>query len=466
MGLVLDRIEAEGLAQLSYLVGDDAAGTAAVIDPRRDVDAYLDAARRHGVRIAHIIETHIHADFVSGARELAARTGASICGGRSDDYRFELRQLDDGDQIDLGGVRLRALHTPGHTPEHVSLLAFDAKQGEEPFAVFTGDTLFNLDVGRPDLLGGGTEQRLARQLYHSLFEVLVPLGDRVEVYPCHGAGSACGRAIGDRNQSTIGNERVYSEALRPRSEDEFVQWMLGGMPEPPRHYARLKKVNAAGAPLRGGLPVVPPLAPAELRERASKQDALVLDARSILAFGGGHVPGALNIALRPEFPNWVGWMVDPDVEILLIVESERDLLPTVEHLYRLGYDRLGGYLLDGMTSWQNAGLGLSSVRQWTVHDLDRHRQDGDLVVLDVRSDEEWAEGHVPGARHIYVPHLEDRLGELDRGKAVATYCGTGFRASIAASLLKRNGFREVINVPGSWTAWKAAELPVEKPTRS
>ncbi|KAA0686250.1 MULTISPECIES: MBL fold metallo-hydrolase [Azospirillum] len=465
MGLILDRIEAEGLAQLSYLIGDDAAGVAAVIDPRRDVDVYLETARRRGVRIVHIVETHIHADFVSGACELAARTGATIHGGRSEDYRFDLHQLSEGAEIGLGSVRLRALHTPGHTPEHMSLLAFDAKQGEDPFAVFTGDTLFNLDVGRPDLLGDGTEQRLAKQLYRSLFEALVPLGDRVEVYPGHGAGSSCGRAIGDRNQSTIGNERTYSEALRPRSEDEFVRWMLSGMPEPPRHYARLKNVNAAGPPLRGGLPVVPPLPPEEFRERASKPDTLVLDTRSILAFGGGHVPGALNIVLRPEFPTWVGWMVDPDRELLLIVESERDLALVVEHLYRLGYDTIGGHLLDGMSSWQNAGFELAHVGQWTVQDLDRHRQDGDLIVLDVRTDEEWAEGHVPGARHIYVPHLAEHLNELDRDKEVATYCGTGYRASIAASLLKRRGFREVINVPGSWTAWKAANLPVESPKR-
>jgi hydroxyacylglutathione hydrolase len=239
--------------------------------------------------------------------------------------------------------------------------------------------------------------------------------------------------------------------------------MLDGMPEPPRHYARLKKVNAAGAPLRGGLPAVQPLPPGEFRKRASKPDALVLDARSILAFGGGHVPGALNIALRPEFPTWAGWMVDPNREILLVVESERDLVPVVEHLYRLGYDIIGGYLLDGMTSWQNAGFELAHVRQWTVHELDRHRQDEGLVVLDVRSDEEWAEGRVPGARHIYVPRLEEHLGEIDRGKAVVAYCGTGFRASIAASLLKRKGFHEAIIVPGSWTAWKAAKLPVEKP---
>lgn len=240
MALVLEQINAEGLAHLSYLVGDDKAGVAAVIDPRRDVDVYLQMARARGVRITHIVETHIHADFVSGSHELKARTGAPIYGGKSDDYQFELQQMSEGEELPLGSVTLRAMHTPGHTPEHVSLLIFDSKQGREPFGVLTGDTLFNLDVGRPDLLGGGTEKKLAAQLYHSLFDKLLPLGDRIEVYPCHGAGSSCGKSIGDRRHSTIGNERIFSEALKQRTEQEFVEWILSDMPEPPRHYPRLK----------------------------------------------------------------------------------------------------------------------------------------------------------------------------------------------------------------------------------
>jgi hydroxyacylglutathione hydrolase len=463
MTLLLERIDTEGLAQLSYVIGDTRAGVAAVIDPRRDVEAYLRLAREHGVRITHILETHIHADFVSGAHELKARTGAEIVGGASADYRFPLRQMIDGEEIALGSVGLRALHTPGHTPEHLSFLLRDAQQGEAPFAVFTGDTLFNLDVGRPDLLGGGTETALARQLYHSLFEKLVPLGDRVEVYPCHGAGSACGKSIGDRKQSTIGNERLFNPALKDRGEAAFVDWLLGGMPEPPRHYARLKKVNAVGAPVRGGVPVAPPLPPAEFQRLAEEDGTVVIDARSMLAFGGGHVPGAINIGLRPEFPNWVGWMIPPDARILLVVESERDLPLATAQLFRLGYDVMEGYLQDGMTRWQNAGLPLARVTEWTVHELDRHRQDPDLVVLDVRGEEEFANGFVPGARHIYVPHLEERVGELDRNKAIATYCGSGYRASIAASLLQKHGFKTVINIPGSWTAWRAADLAVEQP---
>lgn len=291
MGLVLEQIETEGLAQLSYLVGDDSSGEAAVIDPRRDVDVYLERARAPGLRLLHAVETHIHADFVSGSRELQARTGARIHGGRSDGYRFDLEPLSD---LQVGDLRLQALHTPGHTPEHVSVLLVDPGQGEEPCAIFTGDTLFNRDVGRPDLAGDDAEGP-ARDLYRSLFRKLVPLGDRMEVYPGHGAGSGCGKSIGDHLRTTIGNERLYSDALKERSEDEFVHWLLEGLPEPPRHYRRLKEVNARGPSVRGGcVPVLPPLPPGEVRERQGK-GALVLDARSMLAF----VARGVGVGTRP-----------------------------------------------------------------------------------------------------------------------------------------------------------------------
>ncbi|MCU0567030.1 MAG: rhodanese-like domain-containing protein [Oculatellaceae cyanobacterium Prado106] len=463
MALVLEQINAEGLAHLSYLVGDDRAGVAAVIDPRRDVNIYLQRARELGVRITHILETHIHADFVSGSHELKAHTQAPIYGGKSQDYQFDLCPMSEGDTLQIGNVTLQALHTPGHTPEHVSFLIMDAKQGNSPFGIFTGDTLFNLDVGRPDLLGGGTERQLATQLYDSLLNKLLPLGDRIEIYPSHGAGSACGKSIGDRRQSTIGNEKRFSPALKTRSEAEFVEWILGGMPEPPRFYARLKKVNAKGAPVKGDVPILPPLSPTEFQRHLQDDQTVIVDARSILAFGGGHIPGAINIALRPEFPNWVGWMIEPEQNILLVLESARGVQLASEQLFRLGYDHVVGYLHDGMTSWQNAGLPLQPVREWTVHELYEHLNDPNLTVLDVRGDDEYKQGKVPGAKHIYVPHLEEHLDELDRHQPIATYCGSGYRASIAASLLQKHSFQSVINIPGSWLAWKAAELPVEQP---
>jgi hydroxyacylglutathione hydrolase len=464
MSLVLEQIKSPGLAQLSYIVGDDSAGVAAVIDPRRDIEIYLQRARQLGLRLTHAIETHIHADFVSGARELQASLDIPVLGGRSDDYQFDYQPLTSGDTITLGNITLEALHTPGHTPEHISLLLSDTKQGQQPFAIFTGDFVFNLDVGRPDLLGEDTKKPLARQLYQSLFEQLIPLGDRLEIYPCHGAGSACGKSIGDRTQSTIGNERLFNPAFQDRSPEEFVDWLLSDMPEPPRHYARLKKVNAAGAPLRGCLQTPQSLSVEDFQRQMNAPDTVVIDTRSMLAFGGGHLPGAINIGLGSAFPSWVGWMIDPNQSLLLITEGPDALRQVSEHLFRIGYDNVVGYLHGGMTSWQTAGLPLQRITQMPVQELHEHLDQKDLDILDVRSDQEYLSGAVPGSRHLYLPHLEENLSQLDHTKAVATYCGSGYRASIAASLLQKHGFASVVNIPGSWSAWKSTNLPVEQPT--
>lgn len=461
--LVFEPVFTEGLAQISYMVGDSKTAVAAVIDPRRDIDIYLTMARERGLQITYVIETHIHADFASGAQALASRTGAQLIGGRSDAYQFDLRQVSGGETLTLGQVSLQVMHSPGHTPEHISLLLFDAQQGDEPFALFTGDTLFNLDIGRPDLLGDDSKRRLAGELYQTLFTRYRPLGDRIEVYPCHGAGSACGKSIGDRRQTTLGNERLFNPALRDaRDEETFVQWTLADLPEPPRHFARLKRLNAQPIKESSGPTLPPPLSPHELQTRAADDDAQLVDIRSILAFGGGHVPDAINIPLRTEFVNWAGWMLDDTRPILLVGESVGDIYQAVTHLYRIGLDNIEGYLRNGMTDWQNAALPLNNVQQWTVHELNAQRDEADVQVLDVRSPNEVAKGKVPGAKHIFVPHLTDRLDELATDKTIATYCGSGYRASIAASILKRAGFRSVANVPGSWIAWTAAELPVEK----
>ncbi|WP_312913950.1 MBL fold metallo-hydrolase [Stutzerimonas nitrititolerans] len=460
--LVFEPFYTDGLAQISYLIGDSKAAVAAVIDPRRDIDIYLQMAKARGLRIAYAIETHIHADFVSGAQALAKRTGAQIIGGRADNYEFELRQVSGGETIELGQATLQVMHTPGHTPEHISLQLLDAQQGDQPIALFTGDTLFNLDVGRPDLLGEGSERKLAGALYHTLFDHYLPLGDRIEIYPCHGAGSACGKSIGDRRHSTLGSERLFNPALREqRSEDAFIDWLLADMPEPPRHYARLKQLNVRSAVQMEGASLPPPLAPSEFETLAAR-GMQVVDVRSILAFGGGHVPGAINIALRNEFVNWAGWMLDDARPILLVGESADDVHQAVTQLYRIGLDDIRGYLRNGMTDWQNAALPLNRLQEWTVHELNARREAPDVQVLDVRSPQEVAAGRVPGARHIFVAHLADRLNELDPDKTTVTYCGSGYRASIAASILKKAGFRDVANVPGSWMAWKAANLPVQE----
>jgi len=469
MALVFEQINSPGLAALSYLVGDRDGGVAAVIDPRRDVECYLERAQALDVRIVAIVETHIHADFVSGSHELAALTGAAIYGGRSEDYGFAVRALDDGDEIELGAVRLRALHTPGHTPEHVALLLFDRQQGEEPFGLFSGDLLFNLEVGRPDLLGEERKRVLAGQLYDSLFVKLGQLPDRIEVYPGHGAGSACGGSIGDRLQSTLGNERLFSPALRPREKEQFIDWLLGSLGEPPRYYSYLKKVNAVGAPLRGGVPAPPALSVQEFAARAGDQGVVVVDGRTMHAFAAGHIPGAINLPVDDHFPMWLGSVVDPAGQILLVVDDPHQLAQAARHAYRIGYDGLIGYLHGGMAAWEQSGRQLAHGELMSVHELAERLHDDDVLVLDVRSAAERACGWIPNSIHIPATSIAQRVGELDRRREiVVAYCGTGYRATVAASMLRAMGFERVAAVPGSYNAWVAAGLPTgsEQPTAS
>ena len=459
--MFIDTFEAEGLAQLSYLVGDEVAGVAAVIDPRRDIGAYLDRARERGVRIVAGIDTHIHADFVSGAAALRRAVGAKVHGGPVG-YRFPVDALTDGDEVKLGRLTLGVLHTPGHTPEHICLVARGGRGAEAAWGVFTGDTLFAGEVGRPDLLGEGTEDGLARQLFHTLHEKLLPLGDELIVYPGHGKGSPCGGAIGDRTTSTLGYERKNNPRLAIRDEDEFVKDLLSAQTPAPRYYARMKVVNATD-PTDAPAAPVQPLDPADVQSR-QRAGALVLDTRDVEAFGGAHVPGALNIPLSGSFAVWAGKLLDENQDVILVGEPD-EVERARTNLARIGVDRVVGSLRGVMKYWEEAGLPLARVQQMSVHQV----QDAAAAVqvLDVRYDSEFADGHIPGATHIELSKLEKTLDgdgrALDPTKPVAAYCGSGSRAGIAASILRRAGFTDVRAVPGSMTAWKNAGLPVEKP---
>ncbi len=461
--MFLETIESKGLAHISYLLGDEDQGVAVVIDPRRDIDVYLTRARSHGVRITHAIETHIHADFVSGSTELAAATGAEIVGGARGNYGFPIRAVDEGDEIEVGTkIRIRVLDTPGHTPEHVCFLVSGGRGSEEPWGLFTGDTLFAGEVGRPDLLGTDQEQELAHRLYHTLFDKLLKLGDEIEIYPAHGKGSPCGGSIGDRLTSTIGYERIHNDKFLAPSEDEFVQMVLTGLPPAPSYYPRMKEMNAAGpTPLRC-LPFIEPMDPRIFDNERRKQNTLLVDTREIEGFGGAHIPGSMNIALRDEFPVWAGWMIRPEQRVLLILERHDDLDLVQRHLLRIGIENVGGFLRRGIRGWIEDGLDFVSTPGMSVHRLKRRldEQEGTLQILDVRTDDEWNSGHVPTAKHIFLGHLEEELdGQLDPKKPVLTYCGSGYRASIAASVLERMGFEDVRSLPGSMKAWKASGYP-------
>jgi len=462
MSLVFKTIQTEGIAELSYLIGDDDEGVAAVFDPRPDCDVYVDMAREAGLAITHIFETHIHADLVSGSRELCARVEsarifASNEGGA--EYGFEHEKVNDGDRFTFGELLVIARHTPGHTPEHMSYLLADADHPDDPWGILTGDSLFVSSAGRPDLLGEKHTKQLAEQQFRTLRDFYLKMPDHVMIYPNHGAGSPCGADIGNRLSSTIGYERRFNKFLQFDEVQKFTEYALATAPPVPKYYPVMKKVNAQGPQVLGNLPRVPGLPPKAFKEAIEKKNGVLVDVRTMLAFGGGHIPGALNIGGSPILSIWAGWMLDPDEPILLVLESKNDLEEIVRLFIRTGYTKFSGYLVGGMKAWDAAGFPLTEVGQMSVHELNRRARD--LQIVDVRSPREWENGHVPGARHIFLPELRKRADELDPSNPTAVYCGSGYRASIATSILKPTGFEKLWNVPGSWEAWKKAKLPVE-----
>jgi len=470
--MLLERFEDRGLAQYSYAVGCAAAGKVAVVDPRRDVDVYLEWAAAREVAIACVLETHIHADFASGARELATRAGAKLLLSAYDEgERYEVRfphsplhEVQHGGQaIELGSVRVAALHTPGHTPEHLSFLVYDTGRSEGvPIAALTGDFLFVGSLGRPDLLGAEATDALARAQFRSVREVLAPLPDGLEIHPGHGAGSMCGAGMSSRPFSTLGFERVSNPFLDPAlSEAAFVARLLGSVPPLPPYYLRMKELNAEGPPLLEGLPGLEPLPPDRFRELAEDGNHVVVDLRDQLAFGTGHVPGALGIGVDGSLSTWAGWVVPGDRPILLVAERAEDVERASRALVRVGLDRIEGHLEGGMRTWRERDYPVAVLPQLSVVELAARLAAGDApAVVDVRGDGEWAQGHLAGAVHLMGGVLPQRHAELPGGQ-VALLCGSGYRSTVAASWLQRAGHRDVFNVTGGMAAWKRAGLPVD-----
>jgi glyoxylase-like metal-dependent hydrolase (beta-lactamase superfamily II)/rhodanese-related sulfurtransferase len=450
------------LAQASYMIGSD--GEAAVVDPRRDVDEYLAEAEAQGLRIRYVVETHLHADFVSGHRELADRTGAEVVFGARAAASVPHRAVKDGDELRVGRVRLRFLETPGHTPESLSIVVQDGAAPDEPGLVLTGDTLFIGDVGRPDLAGssGFSAEQMAGMLYDSLHEKLLKLPDAMAVYPAHGAGSLCGRNISQETSSTIGHERSTNYALRPMSKPDFVALATADLPEVPRYFAKDVAINREGAPPLAGRPLPPALSPAGLDERV-RAGAQVVDVRSPAAFGAGHLPGSWSLGLGGQFASWAGSLLDPQREIVVVAEDEASVAEAEVRLARVGLENVGGYLAGGTLAWFAAGRPLATLAQWPVDELRAQLQAAPLQVLDVRRPGEYAAGHVPGARSIPLDRLREDTAALDRSRPLAVVCASGYRSSVAASLLQSLGFANPLyNVVGGTSAWVAAGYPTER----
>jgi hydroxyacylglutathione hydrolase len=445
------------LAQASYMIGSK--GEAAVVDPRRDIDAYLEEAGREGLKIKHVIETHLHADFVSGHRELAARTGAKIYFGAKAQAKFDCVAVHEGDEILLGDVTLRFLETPGHTPESLSVLVIDRAKSPEPEAVLTGDTLFIGDVGRPDLLGAKmSAHELAGMLYDSLHEKLLKLPDSVAVYPAHGAGSLCGRNISSETSSTVGQQRRFNYALQPMSREEFVRMMTTDLPEAPAYFSRDVRLNREGPANLSELPDPPALLP-DAVEAMRQAGAVILDTRPASQYGTGHVPGSLNIGLGGQFASWGGSLIAPEKSVVLVTEDEDHVAEARTRLARVGLENVGGYLAGGLLAWHESGRPVATTEQISVDEL-RHRiargEVGQLV--DVRRPAEWKAGHIAQARNLPLNELAERAAGFDPGKPVTAICAGGYRSSAATSLLEQQGFRRITNVVGGMTAWNNARF--------
>jgi glyoxylase-like metal-dependent hydrolase (beta-lactamase superfamily II)/rhodanese-related sulfurtransferase len=448
------------LAHASYLIGSG--GEAAVVDPQRDVDEYLAEADAQGLKIKYVIETHLHADFVSGHQEIAARTGAQIIFGEKAGAAFEHRAVKDGEEIEMGSVTLRFIETPGHTPEGICVLI---TAPGEPQKLLTGDTLFIGDVGRPDLAGGKgyTPQMMAEMMYDSLHGKLLKLPDEVEVYPAHGAGSMCGRNMSKETSSTIGEQRNFNYALKPMSKEEFVTMMTADLPEAPVYFPKDAEINRSGARGLSELQPPQPLTPQQVLALKDYGHVL-LDVRSAADFGAAHVPGSLNIGLGGQFAIWAGSLIPLSASIIVIADTGAQVDETVVRLARVGIENVKGYLEGGVQKWRDVGLPVDTITQISVDELNERIANDDMQIVDVRRPAEYVNGHVPRALNAPLASLDNSLGPLNlrKDKLTAVICAGGYRSSAAASLLQQQGFSNLLNVAGGTGAWVNAGYTTEQ----
>jgi hydroxyacylglutathione hydrolase len=445
------------LAHASYMVASE--GVAAVIDPQRDVDIYIDLAKQKNLKIEHIIETHLHADFVSGHHELAERTGARIYLGEDAHATFSHTGIKDGDTLQFGNARFNFLHTPGHTIEGVCAVLTDLASPSQPRAVFTGDTLFVGDVGRPDLSADHTPQQLAALLYQSLHEKLLKLPDDTEIFPAHGAGSLCGRQMGSERSSTVGKQRRTNYALLARTQDEFIHLLTDSLPPRPEYFGRDVELNRQGASSINQLPPPVPLRAPEVL-RLQSEGAIVLDTRPAMEFAVAHVPGSLHIALSGQYASWAARILGLDRRIILVGEDADQLRESQLRLARVGIEHVDAYLDGGITGWIQSGYELDYIPQISVQELAelQEKEKDHIAILDVREPGEVETGAFENSIRIPLGQLADRTAELDPTKLIVVHCKGGYRSSIATSILRRAGLQEIADLTGGFDAWKAADL--------
>ncbi len=450
------QIYVPGLAHCSYVLGSG--DKCVVVDPARKIKPYLDKAESFGMDIVGILETHLHADFVSGHMDLAEQTGAEIYAPEIAHCSFSHTALKDGDEFTIGSLRFKLLETPGHTPDCAVYVVTDLERGEEPVMVFSGDTLLVGDVGRPDLFPD-QEEALAEKLFDSL-KKLKDLPDHVEVYPAHGMGSLCGRSLSAKLWSTIGIEKKQNYALKRTDLAAFKEDLLTDMPPAPDHFARCSEINRQGPEQLAHLEPVKPLDVAQVQEGIDLGH-VVLDTRSYLAFAAGHIPNSYSISLEGNLATFAGWVIPPEKDILLVLEQERDLPRVADALYSVGLDHISGYLQGGIVQWINAGAKTVHVEPVTVDEIQSYIDSNETVVLDNRAKSEWKDGQISGTTLAPTPDVRHRHTEWDVEKPIVTFCNTSNRSMTAASILKQKGFKKVMNFLGGTTAWKAAGYEIE-----
>ncbi len=442
-----------GMGCLSYLIGCPKAGVACVVDPKRDVDDYIKVARENNLKITHIFETHVHADHISGNMELQSRTGAEICMGTGTPATFAFKPVAEGDIFEFGSVKLEALSTPGHTPNSISLLVTDTARNDKPWMILTGDCMFVGDVGRPDLAGKELIHEQAENLYDSLFNKLTRLPESIEIFPAHGEGSLCGKGMSSKSSSTVGYEKD-SNPIFKLSKEEFLLSMTGSFPDRPKSFTHIITTNKSGVPLLDRCPVVRDLTPLQVKKELDR-GVVLLDTRDTASFGGVHIPGSINIGFAKQTANWIGMVIEPDAELILVVTGEEAYNEMLVELHRIGYDRVIGYLYGGMTSWQEAGMPIDQLWQISAARLHEKITTGNIShFFDVRSDIEWNSGHIQEAQHLPLNQLLNKTPDIPKDEEVIVTCGVGYRGNIAASYLQSQGFQHVHSLAGGITAWK------------
>ncbi len=447
------QLTTEGLGCYSYVIGCPGAGEMVVVDPKRDVQEYLDISREEGMKITKVINTHVHADHVGGEQELKSIAGAQLMIHENAKVGYDHIPLAEGDSFTVGSAKLDFLYTPGHTPNAVSILITDQARGDEPWMILTGDLLFVGDIGRPDLPGDEILDEQVENLYNSLYVKLGKLPDYLEVFPAHGQGSLCGKGMSAKPSTTLGYERRYNPMLQFKTFESFKEKVLESFPSRPKSFTHIINTNFKGAPLLERCPLDRGMNPEKFKQMID-EGYTVIDVRDAAGFGGFHIPGSINIGLEKQLANWVGMAVEPNANLLLVVNSNEDYDRMCLELHRIGYDNIFGYLHGGISAWLLAGYPVESLAQKSAQDLQQSIREGkSFTLLDVRTPAEWDNGHIKGAIHKPFAKALDEGIDVDKESPILVMCGSGYRSNIVGSALQNNGYTQVCSLAGGAIAW-------------